>query len=272
MSKPLITCIMPARGRPEMTAAAVECWKAQSWPNKELLILDDADYPAFPVEAAKAVKFCPENGWEAAEIAILGATAGQGAILEANRPDSTFPDGNGSSIAYFCLPKRLTIGAKRNLGCALARGEFIAHFDSDDWSAPERLDDQMRRLTASGLALTGYHSMLFTDGARWWRFDGPDVQGGKGAFGTTLLYRREWWKKHPFSDGPKNRTDSEDRPFVQTAMMAGRFTSAPAKEMMIARVHGGNTSPKGTTGWKYKSVPVPENLKGVIESWMRIAA
>jgi glycosyltransferase involved in cell wall biosynthesis len=276
MSEPLISAIMPARGRPEMTAAAVDCWKSQIWPNSELLILDDADCPAFPAEAAKAAKFCPGNRWEAAETAILGATAGQGALLASNWPDSTCPAGDGSNgrkIAYFCLPKRLTVGAKRNLGCCLAHGEFVAHFDSDDYSASDRLEDQYNRLTNGGTAVvTGYHSMLFTDGGQWWRYDGPVFKDCYGAFGTSLVYRRDWWAVHQFIDGPKNRTDSEDNPFIRSAMMAGRFIGSPAGEMMVARVHRDNTSPKCTTGSRYVSVPMPTHFQGVLEPWMRIAA
>ena len=36
-------------------------------------------------------------------------------------------------------PARRTIGAKRNLACEQARGEIIAHWDDDDWYAPDRL-------------------------------------------------------------------------------------------------------------------------------------
>src|ERR1700730_5261279 len=36
-------------------------------------------------------------------------------------------------IRYERLPKKITFGAKLNLGCELAKGELIAHFDDDDW-------------------------------------------------------------------------------------------------------------------------------------------
>jgi len=38
---------------------------------------------------------------------------------------------------------RLSIGSKRNLCCSMARGEFILHFDDDDWSAPGRMAHQI---------------------------------------------------------------------------------------------------------------------------------
>src|SRR4051812_1392609 len=46
--------------------------------------------------------------------------------------------------------KRLSTGAKRNICCEMARGEFILHFDNDDWSAPTRIASQVASLRASG--------------------------------------------------------------------------------------------------------------------------
>jgi len=269
---PLVSAIMPTRSRSEMAVAAVECWKSQTWQDTELLILDDADCPAFPAEAANAAKFCPENGWEAAETAILGATAGQGALLTSNWPDTTCPADGGSGsrkIAYFCLPKRLTIGSKRDLACSLAHGEFIAHFDSDDWSGPDRLTDQMTRLLTSGKAVTGFHSMLFTNGSAWWRYNGQVFSGisGRmlGVFGTSLLYRKDRWRKHQFIAGPKDFRDYEDREFVLAAIRDGQLVEAPAVDMMYARVHPDNSSPKG--------IGDPVRWKRVAEpSWQQVTA
>ena len=203
-----------------MAEAAVECWRRQDWPNTELVIVDDDDCPAF----ASPLPF------------------------------------EGLCVQYVRLPKRLTIGAKRNQACAMARGEFIAHFDSDDWSAPERLADQMRLLEQNpGKAMTGYHTILFTDGTGWWRFDGPDFQEGRGAFGTTFFYQKDWWREHPFEAKPTCRTDAEDNPFVRRAMAAGGFVGAPAGFMMFARIHRDNTSPKGTSGSKY--VPIRDGAE-----------
>ena len=38
---PLVTCILPARGHGELVARAIECFLAQDYPNKELVIVDD---------------------------------------------------------------------------------------------------------------------------------------------------------------------------------------------------------------------------------------
>ena len=43
---------MPTRGRPQYAQRAIECFFSQTWPEKELVILDDADCPSFPIAPA----------------------------------------------------------------------------------------------------------------------------------------------------------------------------------------------------------------------------
>lgn len=43
MSEPLITCVMPTMNRPKYARHAIDLFMAQSWQNKELVILDDSD-------------------------------------------------------------------------------------------------------------------------------------------------------------------------------------------------------------------------------------
>jgi hypothetical protein len=88
----------------------------------------------------------------------------------------------------------LTIGAKRNLACQEARGEFIAHWDDDDWYAPNRLELQVVPLLAGTADLTGFTNrfVLEMPGGQFWstadelhrRMFVGDVHGG------TLLYRK----------------------------------------------------------------------------------
>ena len=69
-----------------------------------------------------------------------------------------------ASIRLVHIEQGRTIGEKRNFGAGRARGAVIAHWDDDDYSAPDRLEDQVGRLLQSGKAVTGYFAMRFTDG------------------------------------------------------------------------------------------------------------
>ena len=128
------------------------------------------------------------------------------------------------------------VGAKRNYGCEHAAGEIIAHWDDDDYSAPGRLADQVERLLESGKAVTGFHSMRFTDGVRWWKYEGTRNY----ALGTSLCYWRDWWSAHRF---PVVQV-GEDNQFVAAAHSAGELVTADAGELMYATNHAGNTSPR----------------------------
>ena len=128
------------------------------------------------------------------------------------------------------------IGAKRNYGCERAAGEIIAHFDDDDHSAPGRLADQVERLLETGKAVTGFHSMRFTDGIRWWKYEGTRNY----ALGTSLCYWRAWWKDHPFP----TLQIGEDNAMVAAAHAAGQLVTADAGDLMYATNHAGNTSPR----------------------------
>jgi glycosyltransferase involved in cell wall biosynthesis len=148
----------------------------------------------------------------------------------------SFPDPPVDHRVGYLRRPRLTIGAKRNALCEAAQGDVIIHWDSDDWSAPERIGDQVERLLASDKPVTGYHSLLFWDernglGYRW---TGPAGY----ACGASMCYWREFWAAHKFP----NITVAEDNAMVLEAQKAGGIVSAEGRQMLVARVHGANTS------------------------------
>lgn len=136
------------------------------------------------------------------------------------------------------------IGSKRNFGCERARGSVIAHWDDDDYSSPGRIADQIQRMAASGKVVTGYHSMRFTDGAQWWKYEGTRNY----ALGTSLCYEKLWWKSHPFP----GLQIGEDNQFVTAAWAAQQLESVDAGDLMYATIHSGNTSPRSlnSSSWK----------------------
>jgi glycosyltransferase involved in cell wall biosynthesis len=95
-----VSVITPTRNRQAFLPGLVRVFRAQSHPDKELLILDDSPTP------------CAELG----EI-----IAGDGAIR------------------YVHTAQSLTIGEKRNRLIDLSRGEHIVQFDDDDYYAPNYL-------------------------------------------------------------------------------------------------------------------------------------
>jgi glycosyltransferase involved in cell wall biosynthesis len=127
---------------------------------------------------------------------------------------------------------KMPLGAKRNFACENARGEIIAHFDDDDWSAPGRLSEQVRRLQETGLAATGYSRMRFTDGKAWWRYRDP-----LWPLGTSLCYRRAWWERNKFDESVHVGSDTL---LIYRLQEQRQVDVIDCGDMMFAREHGGN--------------------------------
>jgi glycosyltransferase involved in cell wall biosynthesis len=193
---PLVSCICVTANRRHMINAALESYRSQDWPNKELIVIDDG--------AQDVRDLCAEV----------------------------------TDCVYIYVAGPQKIGAKRNLACEAASGEIICTFDDDDWSASNRVTDQVSRLLESGKSVSGYHSMLFWDGTRGFKYKGsPDY-----SLGTALCYRKDFWRRHSFikEDG----RHFEDNAFVQDARTEKEIISVDAEARMVARIHPKNTSPK----------------------------
>jgi glycosyltransferase involved in cell wall biosynthesis len=102
--------------------------------------------------------------------------------------------GNLPGIHYLRLPARTSIGAKRNLACRHARGMIIAHWDDDDWYAPDRLRYQVMPIMAGAADLTGLENafVLELPSGVFWRIQ-PELHARMfvgNVHGGTLVYRR----------------------------------------------------------------------------------
>lgn len=211
----MVTCICPTRNRLKFLPAAIACFQAQAYENRELLIVDD--------------------GEEAAQ--------------------SLIPD--DPRIRYVRLRHRKLIGDKRNFCCEMARGEFIAHWDDDDWYAPSRLSDQIAAFVNPAVQVHGFSSIQFhdlRDGQAW----AYDCSYKRYAVGTTLVYRRSWWRLCKFKDF----TVGEDNDFVERAGSGLAYEAGNGR--VVATIHGSKTSPCNMKGkqWKRTSADkLPEGYR-----------
>ena len=141
-------------------------------------------------------------------------------------------------IRYVPLPRRTPVGAKRNLGRELARGELVAHWDDDDWMGPSRLSRQVGGLLAGGADVCGAHTLLHyrvNAGDAWllrarWP-EAPDIPAG------SLLYRRAAAAGRAFAADETG----EQRPFLR-AFEPGRVLTLDSSSWYVAVVHGANLS------------------------------
>ena len=199
--RPLVSCMMPTGGRREFALQAIRYFERQSWPSKELLIVDDGPEPLEP--------YLPCD----------------------------------PRIRYQRIPRRTSIGAKRNLAASLATGEVIMFWDDDDWFGPDRITRQAAPLLAGDAELSALRHSLFLDvreGLFWRASEAQhrrmfqlDVLGGTLAFHRNLFERGQ---RFP------NTSLAEDAAFLIGAVRRGaRLEAIPADGLYVYIRHGANT-------------------------------
>ena len=104
MTQPLVSAIIPTFNRAQPLIRAVASVLAQSWPNLEVIVVDD------------------------------GSTNNSAELLHIQF---------GPSIRILRLPLNRGVSYARNRGIELSRGSFIAFLDSDDLWQPEKTERQL---------------------------------------------------------------------------------------------------------------------------------
>jgi GT2 family glycosyltransferase len=146
-------------------------------------------------------------------------------------------------IRYLRPISKLSIGEKRNKGCEVARGQIIAHWDDDDWYAPDRLTRQIEPILSGAADITALFNTCFFDLDRWtfWRCSPEqyrrlfvlDVHGG------TLVFRRDVFgrlARYP------HHSLAEDAAFLSQAVRRGaRLVRVSGADLYLYVRHGANT-------------------------------
>jgi glycosyltransferase involved in cell wall biosynthesis len=160
-ARPLVSCILPTYDRRGFVQRAVEYFRRQDYPARELVIVDDGTDPV----------------------------------------DDLTGDRAGTSIRYVRLADRQTIGAKRNIGCAAATGSLVLHWDDDDWMPSDRISRQVSAFLAAPVDVSGLRTMPYLDvrTGECWRYTYP-ARLGPWVATPTFCYRRAYGLARPFPD------------------------------------------------------------------------
>ena len=235
-----VCCILLVNGREAMVQRAVDCFEAQSYESRALIVFDTG-IPRVDIRVNKLGR----------PVYMVG------------------------SVESDCA--HLTIGRLRNIanGHASAVGcDLIAHWDSDDWSHPRRLEEQVALLEASSKACVGYRELIFWDTraiaiddprcvSAWQAVPGSSDETPRNeawiyrnhqanwAAGASLLYRRDLWESQPFDDAPH-----EDQRWMMTPLLSRNCFGISCKikpfgdaatmrqlcdPRMICQIHGSNS-------------------------------
>jgi glycosyltransferase involved in cell wall biosynthesis len=157
-------------------------------------------------------------------------------------------------IRYVRLSRRQSVGAKRNLACEASRGEWIVHWDDDDWMAANRLSLQVSRVLKDGAHVCGTTDVLYyrPDAGQAWLYRYP-VEARPWLAGCTLVYRRSVWERHRFAEIDAG----EDTKFVWD-IAGSRFSRMADSSFYVGLIHPGNTSGKNVAGPRWERRPLEE--------------
>jgi glycosyltransferase involved in cell wall biosynthesis len=159
--------------------------------------------------------------------------------------DRFLPD--DARVRYHRLESRRTVGEKRNIACSLAKGAIIAHWDDDDWYAPERIRRQAQPLIDGIADITGFQqlSLLALERGEFWKVSADlhqrmfvgNVHGG------SVVY----WKR-AFENGIRypDVNLAEDAGFLLGCLHEGMRLHPVANDgAFVYMRHGANT-------WKFQ--------------------
>jgi glycosyltransferase involved in cell wall biosynthesis len=100
------------------------------------------------------------------------------------------------AVTYIRAPRGKTVGFYRNVGTRAATGEICITWDEDDWSHPNRVAAQVKRLQDSGKAVTGWHNILYWDERTGQAYKFLFEPSGRNhppyAMGTSQCYLKSW--------------------------------------------------------------------------------
>jgi glycosyltransferase involved in cell wall biosynthesis len=197
---PLVSCVMPTHNRRHFLQQAIEYFRRQKYPSRELIIVDDGTDPVR--------NLIPED----------------------------------VSVRYIRLPRRSSTGAKRNLGCEAARGNFVMLWDDDDWYGDERISHQLGPMLTGRADVTALGNSLVYDTStqRFWACTSRlhSRMFYQGVVGGTLAFRKRLWGRCRFPDV----SEREDAAFLETLISRGaRLEKLPNNATFIYVRHTSNT-------------------------------
>jgi glycosyltransferase involved in cell wall biosynthesis len=176
-------------------------------------------------------------------------------------PDNTL-------IRYIRIEKKLTLGRKLNMGCNLAEGEMIAHWDDDDWYAAGRITSQVECLEQTGRRLCGINDLLYHNLVSQESFNYKyPAHLRTWLSGSSLFYKKGLWENNKFAD--------------INVGMDGLFTwNTPPEDICVMAdntysvlfIHPNNVSPKKTANPWWLTIET-DRIKNILgKDWIHYEA
>lgn len=203
MNLPVVSVLMPVHNAEAFVGEAVESMLVQTYTNFELLVLDD------------------------------GSTDGTARVV------SLYSD---QRIRYYRNSSSIGIANTLNIGLKLAKGKYIARFDGDDISLPERLRIQVEYLDKhpeTGLCSTAMQ-LIGNETGCWIRDMHPEEVKITLLFHSPILHASSMFRKQLFlANGLIYRPDAvpaEDYELWSRAVRICKMVNLP-EVLYLYRIH-----------------------------------
>jgi glycosyltransferase involved in cell wall biosynthesis len=197
-----VTVVVTAYRPGEGLLTAVRSIAAQSWPDLEIIVVDDASPPEHDAILAAAEDLDPR-------------------------------------VRLIRLPANGGTYAARNAGLEAARGDFVTFQDSDDWSHPRRVEFQVRpMLTDPAVVATTSEGISVTDQLVMTR---PGIRRGRVNVSSLLFRREAVIRRIGWFDPVRKAADSEFLERIQTAF-GNDAVRRVAKPLALIRLSEGSLS------------------------------
>jgi glycosyltransferase involved in cell wall biosynthesis len=181
---------------------------------------------------------------------------------DSDTPSSFFKNLTDPKVRYHHTTFRSPVGTKRNWLAENAEGQILAHFDDDDYYAPDYISAMVSAMGESDLVkLSGFYIFSVTHQTfAYWDlnqvtplhfrlesmrpidiFRTESMHAGERelwqlknllGYGFSCLYRKSLWEQVPFTDA----RHGEDFNFVEAAMQAGASVKMPTDHNGLALV------------------------------------
>jgi glycosyltransferase involved in cell wall biosynthesis len=226
---PLVSVIMPTRNREAYLRLAINRFFCQDYPNKELIIIVDAD---------------DENTIDC--------------VLSYQEDDYT--------NLHMVIAEKAVIGVKRNIGCEKAQGEIIMHQDDDDEYANDWISKSVEHLMENDCDVTGLSQFYLYDNELEDLYMYNYHDSGMGLHyvtGATMCYWKKFWERHRFEP----MQIGEDAHFIWCAVPPCRIRSHEYISGFLASIHNENTSRREVlNGLVYRKVEGAEK-ECIMQIW-----
>ena len=175
-----ISCLCVTHGKAEMLKRAINCFRGQQYPNKQLIVVyetNDTTTERFlksEIRTDDQIKLMPEP----------------------------------------VLPAKKTLGELRNLSVEFADGEYVCQWDDDDWYDPERLSIQMERLQVSGKPACILSRWIVFDATT-----GQAYLSNRRLWEGSIMCRRDLLMQNPYPVLPKGEDTQVVRMLYERNML-----------------------------------------------------